>query len=53
MQGISHRHCRVVQRADGYVLETPRKEETTSMHGTREPAFLPALKDGVSCGMIG
>ncbi len=53
VQGISHRHCRVVQRADGYgyVLETPRKEETTTMHGTREPAFLPALKDGDSCGM--
>ena len=55
VQGISHRHCRVVQRADGYgrVLETSRKEEKTTMHGTREPAFLPALKDGVSCGMIG
>ena len=54
VQGISHRHCRVVQRADGYgyVLETSRKEETTRMHGTREPAFLPALKDGVSCGKI-
>ena len=54
VQGISHRHCRVVQRADGYgyVLETSRKEEKTTMHGTREPAFLPALKDGVSCGMI-
>ena len=54
VQGISHRHCRFVQRADGYgyVLETPRKEETATMHGTREPAFLPALKDGVSCGMI-
>ncbi len=53
VQGISHRHCRVVQRADGYgyVLETPWKEETTTMHGTREPAFLPAPKDGVSCGM--
>ncbi|MXX90357.1 MAG: HNH endonuclease, partial [Boseongicola sp. SB0665_bin_10] len=51
--GISHRHCRVVQRADGYgyVIETPRKEETTTMHGTRGPAFLPALKGGVSCGM--
>ncbi len=54
VQGISHRHCRVVQRADGYGyhIDTSRKEETTTMHGTREPAFLPALKDGVSCGMI-
>ncbi len=54
VQGISHRHCRVVQRADGYGyhVETSRKEEKTTMHGTREPAFLPALKDGVSCGMI-
>ena len=54
VQGISHRHCRVFQRADGYgyTLETSRKEETATMHGTREPAFIPALKDGVSCGMI-
>ena len=52
-QGISHRRCRVVQRADGggYGLETSRKEETATTHGTREPAFLPALKDGLSCGM--
>ena len=55
VQGISHRHCRAVQRADGYGyhVETSRKEEKTTMHGTREPAFLPALKDGVSCRMIG
>ena len=52
VQGISHRRCRAVQRADGcgHVLETSRKEETATMHGTREPAFLPALKDGLSCG---
>ena len=54
VQGISHRRCRAVQRADGcgHVLETSRKEETATMHGTPEPAFLPALKDGESCGMI-
>ena len=54
VQGISHRHYRLVQRADGYgyALGTSLKEEMTTMHATREPAFLPALKDGVSCGMI-
>ncbi len=54
VQGISHRHCRVVQRGDGYGyhVDTSRMKETATMHGTREPAFLPALKDGVSCGMI-
>ena len=55
VQGISHRHCRVVQRGDGYGyhVDTSRMKETATMHGTREPAILPALKDGVSCGMIG
>ena len=54
VQGISHRHCRVVQRGDGYGyhVDTSRMKETATMHGTREPAFLPALKDGVSSGMI-
>ena len=55
VQGISHRHCRVIQRGDGYGyhVDTSRMKETATMHGTREPAFLPALKDGVSCGRIG
>ncbi len=55
VQGISHRHCRVVQRGDGYGyhVDRSRMKETATMHGTREPAFLPALKDGVSSGMIG
>ena len=55
VQGISHRHCRVVQRGDGYGyhVDTSRMKEPATMHGTREPAFLPALKDGVSCGRIG
>ena len=55
VQGISHRHCRVVQRGDGYGyhVDTSRMKETATMHGTREPAFHPALKDGVTCGMIG
>ena len=52
-KGTPHRHCRVVKCADGcgYVLETSRTEETATMHGTRKPAFLPALKDGLFCGM--
>ncbi len=53
VQGISHRHCRVVQRADGYGyhIDTSRMKETATMHGTRETAVLPVLKGGVSCGM--
>ncbi len=51
--GDSHRHCRIVQRGDGYGyrLDTTRQKETATMHGTRDPAFLHALKDGVSCGV--
>ena len=52
VQGVSHRHCRIVQRGDGYGyrLDTTRQKETATMHGTQGPAFLPDLKDGVSCG---
>ncbi len=51
VQGVSHRHCRIVQRGDGYgyALDTFRKKEKVPMHGTRDIAFLPAPKDGVSC----
>ena len=50
-QGVSHRHCRTVQRGDRYGcrLDTTRKKETATMHGTRDPRFLPAPKDGASC----
>ncbi len=52
VQGVSHRHCRIVQRGGGYGyrLDTPRPGETATMLGTLDPAFLPALKSGVSCG---
>lgn len=39
VQGIHHRHVRLIQRADGY--RHTRKEA---------PGFLPALTDGVSAG---
>ena len=50
VQGVSHRNCRVVQRGDGCRLDTTWKE-TATMHGTRDPAFLPARKDRVSRGV--
>lgn len=53
VQGVSHRLCRIVQRGDGCEcrLDMSRKKETAAMQGTRDPAFLPVLKDGVSCGV--
>ena len=54
VQGVPLRHCRIIQRGDGYGchLDTSsRQGETATMHETRDPAFLPALKDGVSCGV--
>ena len=55
VQGISHKHCRVIQRCDGYGYffnradntsrEQARPKATDAVH----PALcLPALKDGVS-----
>lgn len=51
VQGVSHRHCRIVQRGGGYGyrLDTTRKKETATMHGTQGTAFLPFPKDRVSC----
>jgi len=39
LQGISHKHCRLLMRGDGYTYRTTRG---------RADALLPALKDGVS-----
>ena len=55
VQGISHKHCRLIQRGDGYGYffnradntsrEQARPKATDAVH----PALcLPALKDGVS-----
>lgn len=57
VQGISHKHCRVLQRADGYgyvwqkaQIEQPKARATTA---SRSVPFLTALKDGVSRSNIG
>ncbi|MDE0697588.1 MAG: RNA-guided endonuclease IscB [Boseongicola sp.] len=52
VQGISRRHRRIAQRDDGYGyhIDASRKKGTATMHGTRNPAFLPALRCRVSCG---
>jgi hypothetical protein len=51
VQGISHKHCRVLQRADGYgyVWQTTQIEQPTARATTasRSAPFLTALKDGV------
>ncbi len=56
MQGISHKHCRVLQRADGYgyVWQTTQIEPSTARASTasRSATFLTALKDGVSRSKI-
>ena len=54
VQGISHRHCRLLQRADGYgytFQPKPTKEETRAGlrdHAEKHALSLPALKGGVS-----
>lgn len=57
VQGISHKHCRVVQRADGYgyawstmQIQQPKVKAGTA---TRSSPFLSALKDGVSRSISG
>ncbi len=54
VQGVPHRHCRIIRRGDGYGCRpgtSSRQGETATMRETRDPAFLPALKDGGSCGV--
>ena len=52
VQGISHKHCRVLQRADGYgyAWQTTQIEQAKARAATasRSAPFLTALKDGVS-----
>lgn len=51
VQGISHKHCRVLQRADGhcYVWQMTQLEQPTARAATasRSAPFLTALRDGV------
>ena len=56
VQGISHKHCRILQRADGYGyvwqkkhIEQPKARAATA---SRSTPFLAALKDGVSRSKI-
>jgi 5-methylcytosine-specific restriction endonuclease McrA len=54
IQGISHRHCQLIQRADGYgyhlqpltLKETGAREKAVLL--THDTLSLPDLKDGVS-----
>jgi 5-methylcytosine-specific restriction endonuclease McrA len=47
VQGIHHRHVRLLQRADGYGYTTSR-EVAPPMYTHNPEGFLPALKDGAS-----
>ncbi len=49
VQGIAHRHCRVVQRADGYSY-SQRAATSKATTTAPSPLDLPALKGGVSRG---
>ena len=51
VQGISSKHCRLIQRADGYHYTTS-KPHNINPH-SQEQRFLPALKDRVSALSIG
>ena len=53
VQGISHRHCRIIQRADGYgYLQVVKMESEQVSHIARMPQasalYLTALKGSVS-----
>lgn len=53
VQGISHKHCRILQRADGYGYvwqTTPPKARAAT--ASRSAPFLTSLKDGVSRSKI-
>ena len=56
VQGISHKHCRILQRADGYgyVWQTTQIEQPKARAATasRSAPFLTVLKDGVSRSKI-
>jgi 5-methylcytosine-specific restriction endonuclease McrA len=57
VQGISHKHCRIVQRADGYgyAWQTTQIQQLKARATTasRSAPFLTALKDGVSRSILG
>jgi hypothetical protein len=55
VQGISHRHCRVIQRGDGYGYFFNRADNTgreqarpTTTDAAHPALYLPALNGGVS-----
>jgi 5-methylcytosine-specific restriction endonuclease McrA len=52
VQGISHKDCRIVQRADGYGYAWPKQlsqqPKTKATTAERSAPFLTDLKDGVS-----
>jgi hypothetical protein len=55
VQGISHEHCRIEQRADGYhylqLVPAPHVERFNNQE-TKERRFLPRLKSKVSAPAI-
>ena len=58
VQGISHRYCRLIQRADGYGYSTvaTRKEMREQVshkarNSSRSALYLTALKGSVSCAI--
>lgn len=53
VQGISHKHCRIIQRSDGYGYSTVAKTDATGSstkprNAAHSALSLPALKDRVS-----
>jgi hypothetical protein len=50
VQGIHHRHVRLLRRADGWAYSTQQEGERIvhSSNVQAVPGFLPALKDRVS-----
>lgn len=53
VQGVSHRHCKVLQRGDGYGYSLVAKKDATSTppkhrNAAHSTLYLPGLKAGVS-----
>jgi len=51
IQGVSHRHCRIIQRGDGYgysIVAQQRKESGNMGHAARAALSIPGLKAEVS-----
>ena len=53
VQGISHRHCTLLQRGDGYGYQQQRKPDAGRDRASHEALCLPGMNAGVSRSIQG